>query len=166
MPVQPVAAWHEGGKAHPRVQGDAGLLRQLLDGHEFPYRFQNPLEGVPHTRHRPGEMPLEIAERAACVDLVPVRERAPALLASPHGGHAYSLAQLPPTGHSMRSALPAFQWIRVDATVRADSVGVCAQRPALTSTGAGSWPPGAGARRALTPSADRAPATDMNAAAA
>src|SRR5215469_15332920 len=108
MTVQPVAAWHEGGKAHPRVQCDAGLLGQHVEWPEFPHRVQNPIEDVAHFRRRPGEMPLEIAERGACVDLVPVRERARALWACPHGGHAYSLAQLPPTGHLPGSALLAF----------------------------------------------------------
>src|SRR5262249_50744669 len=137
---------------------------------EFPHRVKHPVESVPHCRSGTGKMPVEIAERRASVDLVAVRECALALRASPHGGHGYSLAQLPRASQSMEAAF-RHSSTHVPATLinqgrRPVDVEFRGQRPARTSAGAGSWRAAAGACRSLTPRADRAPATDMKAAAA
>src|SRR5207344_566073 len=72
VPGQPVAARHEGSKAHPDMQRDAGLLRQHSNWPETGDRRQNAVEGRPYRRRGMREVPVQVTKRSAGVGLVAV----------------------------------------------------------------------------------------------
>jgi hypothetical protein len=84
VPTEPVAARGKGREAHPHLQRDTGLLRQHLHRAEGRDRRQHLVKGRPDVPVRVSEMPVQITGPSAGVDLVPVREAAPASGAVPH----------------------------------------------------------------------------------
>src|SRR6516165_36253 len=93
MPTQPGAARHERGETHPDLQRDTGLLRQHRHRPKAGDRRQHTVEGRPHRRRRPREVPVEVTERSTGVGLVAVGEqqvgddRVPGLVALVARGH-------------------------------------------------------------------------------
>jgi hypothetical protein len=87
VPVQPVPAWHERREAHSDLQGDARLFREHVDGADRLHRREHRVKGCADQRARAGEVPVQVAQRGAGVDLVTAGEAAPALRAGPQVRH-------------------------------------------------------------------------------
>jgi hypothetical protein len=84
VPSEPVAAWGKGREAHAHLQRDPRLLRQHLHRAKRGDHGQHLVEGRPDVGVSASEMPVQITELSAGVDLVPVGEAAPASRTVPH----------------------------------------------------------------------------------
>jgi DNA ligase D-like protein (predicted 3'-phosphoesterase) len=84
MAVKPPVPGNERGKAHPRMHGDACLLRQHLDRAERTHRQKSLVEGRAYDSSLPDEMLVEVTERRTGVRLVWIGEAATALRTHPH----------------------------------------------------------------------------------
>jgi hypothetical protein len=83
VPVEPSPSGNERGEADPHMQGDPRLLRQYLDGSEFPHDLQNAVEGGPDVGVAAEEQLVERSEGGAGVGLSGRSEGSPAARARP-----------------------------------------------------------------------------------
>ena len=102
--VEPVTAGHEGGEAHPHVEGDPGLLGENAHRSERRQHLDDPVEGGPHRVVFPGEVAVEIAQWGAGVGLVAVGEGPAAVGAGPHRRRPGHTASTPPTTRATPAA--------------------------------------------------------------
>lgn len=74
---------NEGGEGHADVEGDASLFRQDLEGPAPPRFCDEVIKQLPDRRSAPLEVRLEGLQPAGSMRLVPAREGASALCATP-----------------------------------------------------------------------------------
>jgi len=84
--VQPAGARRAGGEAHPDVQCDPGLLREHVDRTQGADDVEHAVEGGSDGRDAADEVPVQVTERGAGVDLVAGGERATTRRAGPERG--------------------------------------------------------------------------------
>ena len=80
--VEPALTWRDLSERHADLECDAGLFRENDDGSERTNGCDNEIIDLAHDRVAPDEVVLEVVQPAG-MRLVPIRERAVALRATP-----------------------------------------------------------------------------------